>query len=226
MFFDLGETLLDEQRMWREWADYLGIPRPDFFAALDDTIARGEHHHRAFERFGVDPRAALRRRLADGTRYLFRPDDLYPDAAACLTTLREAGTFIGVAGNQSRDLLDSMLSLGLDADIITTSEHLGFDKPSTNFFAALLAQTGFRGIEAAYVGDRMDNDVLPAQAAGMTGVFSCAASGADCIRSGATRRARTSASKPCPSSRWRSHGIRQVEEWVRSRQSSSTSARP
>ncbi len=171
VFFDLGETLLDEQRMWREWADYLGIPRPDFFAALDDTIARGEHHHRAFERFGVDPRAALRRRLADGTRYLFRPDDLYPDAAACLTALREAGTFIGVAGNQSRDLLDSMLSLGLDADIITTSEHLGFDKPSTNFFAALLAQTGFRGIEAAYVGDRMDNDVLPAQAAGMTGVF-------------------------------------------------------
>jgi FMN phosphatase YigB (HAD superfamily) len=60
--FDLGETLIDETRMWSEWAAYLGVP----------------------------------------------------------------------------------LSLQLDVDVITTSEHLGFDKPSPQFFTALLAQTGFR----------------------------------------------------------------------------------
>jgi HAD superfamily hydrolase (TIGR01549 family) len=171
VFFDLGETLIDEQRMWNEWADYLRIPRQDLLAALGDAIARGEHHHRAFERLGVDPAVAHRRRVADGTRYSFRRDDLYPDAATCLTALRRAGIFVGVAGNQSRDLLDSMLALGLDADIITTSEHLGADKPSTRFFAALLAQTGFQPEDAAYVGDRIDNDVLPAKAVGMAGVF-------------------------------------------------------
>ena len=64
-----------------------------------------------------------------------------------------------------------MLALGLDADVITTSEHLGFEKPSPKFYEALLAQTGFRPDEAAYVGDRVDNDILPARAVGMTTVF-------------------------------------------------------
>ena len=173
VFFDLGETLIDETRLWREWADYLGVSERDFIAALEQVIARGEHHHRAFEVLqpGFDPKAAQRRRAADGTRYLFRPDDLYPDAKACLTALRRAGFFVGIAGNQSRDLLDSMLALSLDVDVITTSEHLGFDKPSPRFFEGLLAQTGFRAEEAAYVGDRIDNDILPAKAVGMTTVF-------------------------------------------------------
>ena len=171
VLFDLGETLVDERRMWNESAEYLRIPRPVLLSALHDTIARGEHHHRAFERLGVDPAAAQQRRVADGTRYLFRRDDLYADAAPCLTTLRNAGIFVGIAGNQSRDLLDSMLALGLDADMITTSEHLGSDKPSTRFFEALLAHTGFQPKDAAYVGDRIDNDVLPARAVGMAGVF-------------------------------------------------------
>jgi len=173
VFFDLGETLIDESRLWREWADIIGVSERDFTAALEHVIARGEHHHRAFEMLqpGFDPKAAQLRRVADGTRYLFRPDDLYPDAKTCVTSLRKAGLFVGIAGSQSRDLLDSMQTLGLDVDIITTSEHLGFDKPSPKFFEGLLAQTGFSAAVSAYVGDRIDNDVLPAKAVGMTAVF-------------------------------------------------------
>jgi HAD superfamily hydrolase (TIGR01662 family) len=173
VFFDLGETLIDEGRLWREWADIMGVSERDFTAALEQVIAQGEHHHRAFELLqpGFDPKAAQQRRVADGTRYLFRPDDLYPDAKACLTSLRGAGLFVGIAGNQSRDLLDSMHALGLDVDVISTSEHLGFEKPSPKFFEALLAQTGFSAADSAYVGDRIDNDVLPAKAVGMTAVF-------------------------------------------------------
>jgi HAD superfamily hydrolase (TIGR01662 family) len=173
VFFDLGETLIDETRMWREWAAYMDVPEQAFMAAFEEVIAEGEHHHRAFEclRPGFDPKAAQRQRVADGTRYLFRTSDLYPDARACLASLRQAGYFVGIAGNQSRDLLESILALGLDADIITTSEHLGFEKPSPKFYEALLSQTGFRPDQAAYVGDRVDNDILPARAVGMTTVF-------------------------------------------------------
>jgi FMN phosphatase YigB (HAD superfamily) len=173
VFFDLGETLIDETRMWREWAGHIDVPEQMFMATLEQVIADGEHHHRAFERLrpGFDPKAAQGRRVADGTRYLFEPRDLYPDATPCLTSLRQAGYFVGIAGNQSRDLLASMLALGLDADIITTSGHLGFDKPSPRFFEAMLAQSGFLPGEAAYVGDRVDNDILPAREIGMVTVF-------------------------------------------------------
>ena len=43
-------------------------------------------------------------------------------------------------------------------------------KPDPAFFEALVAAAGCEPAEAAYVGDRVDNDVLPAKAAGMVAV--------------------------------------------------------
>ena len=56
VFFDIGETLVDETRQWGAWADWLGIPRMTFFAVLGGLIERGEHHRRVFEllRPGID----------------------------------------------------------------------------------------------------------------------------------------------------------------------------
>ena len=48
VFFDVGETLVDESRMWGEWADWLGVPRFTFFAVLGAVIARGEFAGRLF----------------------------------------------------------------------------------------------------------------------------------------------------------------------------------
>lgn len=173
VFFDLGETLIDERRMWREWAHYLGVPEQDFLTAFDDTIARGEHHRRVFDRFrvGFDFEAARRERLENGTAYAFRREDLYPDAAPCLSILRKLGYFIVIAGNQPREALEGLLALRLETDLATTSAHLGVEKPALAFFEALVSLSGFRADEIAYVGDRVDNDILPAQAAGLTGVF-------------------------------------------------------
>ncbi len=38
---DVGETLIDETRVWSTWADVLGVPRLTFMAALGAAIARG-----------------------------------------------------------------------------------------------------------------------------------------------------------------------------------------
>ena len=51
VFFDVGETLIDESRMWRGWAAYLGVPAQEFLAALEDVIASGADHRRVFDRF-------------------------------------------------------------------------------------------------------------------------------------------------------------------------------
>jgi FMN phosphatase YigB (HAD superfamily) len=45
------------------------------------------------------------------------------------------------------------------------------EKPSPAFFARVVEAAGVAAHEIAYVGDRLDNDVLPARAAGMTAVF-------------------------------------------------------
>ena len=41
VFFDLGETLIDETRMWREWAAYMDVPEQTFMAALEEVISDG-----------------------------------------------------------------------------------------------------------------------------------------------------------------------------------------
>ena len=51
VFFDVGETLIDETRHWGGWADWLRVPHLALFAALGATIERGQHHQDVFEMF-------------------------------------------------------------------------------------------------------------------------------------------------------------------------------
>ena len=61
--FDVGETLVDETRVWGQWADWLGVPRLTFFAALGAIIERGGSHREVFELFqpGIDVAAEAAR---------------------------------------------------------------------------------------------------------------------------------------------------------------------
>jgi HAD superfamily hydrolase (TIGR01549 family) len=171
--FDVGETLIDETRHWGEWADWMGVPRLTVFAALGAVIARGEHHRQAFQliRPGFDVEAAQRRRAAEGWRYRFEPEDFYPDALACLAELRRLGYRIGLAGNQPEAAEAALAAAGAAADFIASSARWGVEKPSPAFFAKVVEAAGRSASEIAYVGDRLDNDVLPARDMGMTAVF-------------------------------------------------------
>src|SRR5262249_49924454 len=58
----------------------------------------------------------------------------------------------------------------LPADVISSSASLGVRKPDPAFFAAVASLVGHVPTEVAYVGDRVDNDVLPAASAGMVAI--------------------------------------------------------
>ena len=173
VIFDFGETLLCEDRMWAGWADYLGVPVGVFRAALDEVIARGEHHRKVFDRFrqNFDFEAARNDRLARGDHYVYAADDLYPDARACLHALRTGGYCIGIAGNQPIEAEPAIAAMNLDVDFIASSAGLGVEKPAPQFFIEIARLAGAPPKEIAYVGDRLDNDVLPARDAGMAAVF-------------------------------------------------------
>jgi HAD superfamily hydrolase (TIGR01549 family) len=173
VFFDVGETLINEARLWSRWAAYLDVPASAFVAALEEVIADGKHHHRVFDRFrpGFDLEAARRERAAQNDFDLFTAADLYPDAVRCLRALRERGYVIGIAGNQPAEAEEILKGLGLAIDIVTSSTSLGAEKPSPAFFEKLAKAADAAVSEIAYVGDRLDNDVLPARDIGMVSVF-------------------------------------------------------
>jgi FMN phosphatase YigB (HAD superfamily) len=81
------------------------------------------------------------------------------------------GFVVGVAGNQPGSADRMLRALDLSVDWIGTSAGWGVEKPSPEFFAHVVAQCGCPPAKIAYARDRVDNDVRPAQGAGLVAVF-------------------------------------------------------
>lgn len=171
--FDVGETLVDETRAWGEWADHLGIPRLTFFAALGAAISDGRHHHDPIRllRPDVNIDEARRRMEAERGFSFVTEADLYPDALGCLRALAADGYRLGVAANQPAATAAVVESFGISLDLVGMSAAWGLHKPDPAFFERIARELDLPPDRIAYVGDRVDNDVRPAHAAGMLAVF-------------------------------------------------------
>ncbi|GGM05251.1 HAD family hydrolase [Micromonospora yangpuensis] len=169
VFFDVGGTILDESREFADWADWLGVPRHTFSAVFGAVIARGLDYQEVFRVFrpGFDLAVENERRAAAGKPETFGEEDLYPDARACLTALRDQGLRVGLAGNQPAHAEASLRALDLPVDVIGTSHGWGVAKPAPAFFERVVRAGGGEASSILYVGDRPDNDARPASAAGM-----------------------------------------------------------
>ena len=173
VWFDVGEVLIDESREYGSWADWLGVPRHTFSAVFGAVIARGEDYRSVFEHFrpGFDLDAERHARLEAGLGEYLNATDLYPDARPCLQALKDAGYFVGIAGNQTTRAGRFLRELNLPCDVLATSDDWGATKPSVEFFTTLLTRSGHPPEEIAYVGDRLDNDIRPAAEAGLYTVW-------------------------------------------------------
>jgi FMN phosphatase YigB (HAD superfamily) len=171
--FDVGETLYSEERAWAAWADWLGVSPRTLGAALGATLALRNDHRTAFEllRPGFDFRAEQAARVAAGV-----PDDpsllydLAPGARECLDALRGAGLRVGVAANQPSTVAPLLEELLEPGELTGISEDWGVAKPDPAFFTRVAASLDLPPDGIAYVGDRVDNDVVPAADAGMVAV--------------------------------------------------------
>jgi HAD superfamily hydrolase (TIGR01549 family) len=169
VFFDVGEVLIDETTEYGTWADWLGVPRHTFSAIFGAVIARGGDYRQVFQHFrpGFNLADERKRRFEAGLGEFFNGRDLYLDARPCLQALKDAGFFVGVAGNQTERAGRLLRELHLPVDLIATSDDWGAEKPSVKFFEKLVSVAGQPAERILYVGDRMDNDVLPALESGL-----------------------------------------------------------
>jgi HAD superfamily hydrolase (TIGR01509 family) len=154
--FDVGETLVDETNMWIRVAEEGGVTPFTLMAGLGATIALERQHSDVWELLGIDH--------APGA---WTMDDWYPDARPCLERLRAAGYRVCACGNTPAFVEEELRPL---VDVAASSEGLGVWKPESAFFERVSELAGAPPEKIAYVGDRVDNDVLPALAAGMVAV--------------------------------------------------------
>ncbi|HZT91469.1 MAG TPA: HAD family hydrolase [Gaiellaceae bacterium] len=154
--FDVGETLVDETGMWTRVAGAAGLTPFTLMAGIGATIALGRPHSDVWELLGVED--------APGS---WKMDDWYPDARPCLERLRRSGYRVCACGNTPAFVERELAPL---VDAAASSESLGVSKPAPAFFARVADLAGVSPAKIAYVGDRVDNDIAPALAAGMVAV--------------------------------------------------------
>jgi FMN phosphatase YigB (HAD superfamily) len=97
-----------------------------------------------------------------------RPADLYDDALPVLAALRAAGYRLAVMANQPAEVMAFTATLPVGQ--YATSQGWGISKPDPAFFERVIAEVGAPAGNIAYVGDRVDNDIARAKAAGMTAI--------------------------------------------------------
>jgi HAD superfamily hydrolase (TIGR01549 family) len=171
--FDVGETLTDDRRFWAGWADWLGVPHHTMSALVGAVTATGKNNAEALRLIRPDLDVATERaaREAAGRGEVLDETDLYPDVRPTLAALRDAGFWVGIAGNQTSRAADLLRALGLPVDAIVTSGEWGVAKPASEFFGRLVEWAPGEPEQIVYVGDHRDNDVLPARAAGLCVAF-------------------------------------------------------
>ena len=96
--FDVGETLVDEERWWRRLADREGLQPHVVWAALGVTIERGEEHTELWRHLGIEKPPRWWSEIP------YSLEDLYPDALDCLRRVGELGLRVGIVGNQTETL--------------------------------------------------------------------------------------------------------------------------
>jgi putative hydrolase of the HAD superfamily len=158
---DAGELLLEAERTAVDHAevDYLAVTRV------------------ALARQGLEPDERL---LSEAMRVQIRAWDsvrvLHPDAHRLIDTLRAGGIKVGYVSNTLDPpwILREVMAdedMAARADAIVLSSELGYRKPSPRIYRAATDQLGVDPRRTLFVGDRVLEDVVGPQRAGMTAVL-------------------------------------------------------
>jgi HAD superfamily hydrolase (TIGR01549 family) len=178
VFFDVGGPIYGDRPYYEGLLAAIREVRADaseetfwaeFQAARRDQ--RGPFTSRLVRLFVPDEEAPA---VIDRGRELwhYRPEDLQPDVRPTLERL--GGTYrLGILANQQRWIRDILARDGLDGffEVWAISDEVGLEKPDPGIFRHALEEGGAPARRCAMVGDRLDNDVAAARAAGMRGVW-------------------------------------------------------
>jgi HAD superfamily hydrolase (TIGR01549 family) len=188
IFFDLGQTLVDE------W-DYIAYFEQRFLELLNGFGARiDQRNYHALRNSIIRDRrighGSVKELVIEVCRLLFPPGyekvivsrlepqvkqgrrDLFKffdDAEPTLQTLSKYCE-MGIIANQSEDIFQLIEKSGFDKffKVKAISSSMKLKKPDSKIFELALKQAGYSSKDCIMVGDRLDTDICPANTIGMT----------------------------------------------------------
>ena len=166
-FFDIGSTLVDEAEAYDHRAREMITGTNITFQEFDDMRI-------ALARQGFDGNSAAVKHFGlTKTPWHSEDEAPYSDAQSTLEALRSKGYNLGIIANQKLGTAERLENWGLRQyfDVIAASAELGCAKPDKEIFEKALELAGCAAQESVMIGDRLDNDIIPAKAVGMKTVW-------------------------------------------------------
>lgn len=167
LFFDMGTTLIDESEAYDH----------RIRDAISDTeITYEEFNEKRIEFAQQNLKSDLEAIKFFGlekTTWHKEDEKPYPDAEKVLKHLVKMKYKIGIIANQSAGAKERLEGWGLlqYIDVVVSSMEEGVAKPSKEIFRRALKRAGCRPENAVMIGDRLDNDIMPAKKMGMKTIW-------------------------------------------------------
>ncbi len=166
IFFDLGATLVDESDVYKSRCE---------FAIRQLNIEPAEFMNKIYEQAKISPTPIRTAAKAYGVtlpEWDNSLEKLYESSPDVLSALH--GKYkLGIIANQSLGTQERIDKWGIGKyfDVVMASAEAGCAKPDLKIFAAALDKAGCAPADAVMIGDRLDNDIIPARKLGMKTVW-------------------------------------------------------
>ena len=107
------------------------------------------------------------------TQWHSEKEILYDDAIELLLYLKNKKYKLGIIANQKKGLQKRLDEFGILEffDIVIASAEVGVSKPDKEIFEIALAKANCKPNECIMIGDRLDNDIIPANQIGMKTIW-------------------------------------------------------
>lgn len=167
IFFDVGSTLLDETEAYDHRAK-------DMIKGTDISFEEFDAVRRKIALQGYDGNSSAINYFGLTKTPWHSEDELpYSDSYSTLNALKKKGYRLGIIANQNPGIRDRLALWGMEKyfDLIISSGEVGVAKPDRKIFDLALEAAECDAEKCLMVGDRLDNDILPAKAVGMKTVW-------------------------------------------------------
>lgn len=166
-FFDVGSTLMDETEAYNHRIR-------DAIAGTDISFEQFQEKRVFFAKQNLKSDLAALEFFGLSKPAWHREDEVpYPESEEILQYLKKLGYRLGVIANQSLGTAERLKQRNLlqYIDVVAAFAELGVAKPAPAIFERALEMAGCQPQEAVMVGDRLDNDMVPAKKLGMKTVW-------------------------------------------------------
>lgn len=166
IFFDIGSTLVDESRAYehriKDTIKNSKVTYERFYNLMIDFAKQGRNgYNEAVKHFGLQ-------------RTIWHSEDefLYQETESCLKALSEKYK-IGIIANQPFGTQERLNKMGISKyiSLVISSAEENIAKPDLQIFRLALERADCSPDNAVMIGDRLDNDIVPAKEIGMHTVW-------------------------------------------------------